>query len=97
MFLTFEFACQVALLFPHLAGLRVFFRSAPFVACLMLLMLPGKTPDYHPARSTAIAMIVILAVSMLHPLTNSLVAGARDRTLESRHPESDLLGPAAPA
>jgi hypothetical protein len=75
VFLTFEFACQVALLFPALAGLRVFFRSAPFVACLMLLMLPAKTPDHHPARSTAVAIVVILAVSMLHPSTNSFMAG----------------------
>jgi hypothetical protein len=75
VFLTFEFACQVALLFPALAGLRVLFRSAPFVACLMLLMLPGKTPDHHPARSMAVAMVAILAASMLHPSTNSPVAG----------------------
>jgi hypothetical protein len=70
-----EFACQVALLFPQLAGFRILFRSAPFVFSLMLLALPGKSFEHHPARYPAMAIIGILLVSMLHPLTNSVAAG----------------------
>jgi hypothetical protein len=74
-FVSFEFLCQVALLFPELSVFRVFFRSAPFVASVMLLALPGRGREYHPARYPAMAIIGILAVSMLHPSTNSLGAG----------------------
>jgi hypothetical protein len=73
---SFEFVCQVALLFPQLASLRLIFRSAPFVVSLALLfLLRGKSLEHHPARPAAIAMIAILCASLLNPSTNSIGAG----------------------
>ncbi len=74
-FLIFEFACQVALLFPQFSGLRIIFRSAPFVASLAILLRPGRTLQPHPARPVALVIVAILTASILHPETNNFVAG----------------------
>ena len=75
-FVLFEVACQIALLFPFLGGLRVVVRSAAFAGSLMLLVLLGGKERRHPARPWTIAVLVIVALGVAHPATNSLLAVA---------------------
>ena len=74
-FVFLEIACQVALLFPSLAPARVVIRSAAFVASLLLaIFLPGPRDD-HPSRGVGIVALGIVALSIFHPSTNTILAG----------------------
>jgi hypothetical protein len=74
-YLGVEIACQVALLFPSIAGSRVVIRTAAFASSLLLVMfLPGPRED-HPARKFAVLALSIVGLSIFHPDTNNLATG----------------------
>ncbi len=65
---------------PFVGGLgpaRILVRSAPYGASLVLLLILGSSPRRwrHPATGLAGVALAILAVSILHPTTNTWLAG----------------------
>jgi hypothetical protein len=74
-FVLSEFACQVGLLINALGSARVVMRSAAFGLSLVLLLLVPGGERRHPSRAWLIAALAIVALSIFHPTTNSLVAG----------------------
>jgi hypothetical protein len=77
-FVGLEIICQLALLSSTLAPFRIFFRTAVFgVSMVLLFLLPGHG-KHHPAAKAAIFVMIVLAVSMLHPSVNSMTAAAAE-------------------
>lgn len=75
-FVILEILCQVALLSPTLASLRVVFRIAVFGVSLGLLFgLPGQG-KLHPAAKAAFVAMAILALSILNPGINNAASAA---------------------
>ena len=67
-YVIYELLCQLLLLVPSLASIRVVLRSAAFAASLALvLMVPGKPLSWHPARTVVTLALVIVMVSALNP------------------------------
>lgn len=80
-FMGILIAGQLALLVPGLGPLRLVVRMAVFgVSLLLLALLPGRGRR-HPAAQPAMAIVVILGLSLLHPYTNTLLAGAAQAAL----------------
>ena len=80
-FVILEIICQVALLSPTLAPLRIVFRIAVFGVSLgLLLVLPGQG-KLHPAAKAAFFVIAIVALSMLNPGINSATSAAAQSAL----------------
>jgi hypothetical protein len=75
-FVLFEIACQIALLVPFLGAVRVLVRSAAFAASLSLLVLLPGSGRRHPAQRWAMAILLIVALGLVHPATSSFLAGA---------------------
>ncbi len=76
-FLLYEFACQLLLLVPALSSFRVLLRSAAFCGSLALLvMLPGKALAAHPARTSLMIVVILLAIGGLNPSGGGLLAAA---------------------
>jgi hypothetical protein len=74
-FVAFQIGCQLALLFEFLGGLRVLLRSAAFgISILLLLIIPGSARQ-HPARLWLLGCIAIVWLSIVHPATNTPLAG----------------------
>ncbi|XXF79108.1 hypothetical protein P2318_04975 [Myxococcaceae bacterium GXIMD 01537] len=74
-FVALQFVMQLALLSGSIGSLRVLVRTGAFGTSLALLvLLPGKGP-LHPAVRALRWVFAILGVSLLHPTTNSLLAG----------------------
>jgi hypothetical protein len=71
------FLTQVAPFVGGLGPARMLVRSTPYGASLALLMILASSPRRarHPATGLAGVAMVILAVSILHPTTNTLLAG----------------------
>jgi hypothetical protein len=80
-FVAFQLACQVGLLFESLGAARVLMRSAAFGASLVLLVVVPGRGRRHPAWPFALVALVIVFASVLHPTTNSLLAGVAHATL----------------
>lgn len=74
-FVIFEFVCQIALLFDAFDRWRILIRSAAFGGSLFLAICPAGGRRLHPASRAALAVLVVLVVSLAHPTTNSLTAG----------------------
>ncbi len=75
-YLLAEIACAAALLFPSLAGERVIFRTASFALSLLFLaFLPATAAAPHPARGPATFALLIVALEVFHPTTNTVAAG----------------------
>ncbi|MGH7272380.1 MAG: hypothetical protein ACREJ3_18275, partial [Polyangiaceae bacterium] len=76
-FVLVEMACQLALLFPSLAGARVLIRSAAFggSAALVVVLRGGRWEHSHPSLPAAAIALVVMAVSIANPNTNALTAG----------------------
>jgi hypothetical protein len=74
-FVVFELLCQLALIAPGIDAVRSVMRVAVFAGALALLVLipPGRFP--HPAIKPALCAVLILAVGLVHPQTNSFLAG----------------------
>ena len=80
-FVLLQIACQVGLLFQTLGVLRVFMRSAAFGTSMVFLVLLGGNARKHPARAWVIVALAIVWLGLLHPTTNSLLAGTAHATL----------------
>src|SRR4051794_41952312 len=74
-FFAFQIACQLALIVPGLGGVRMVVRVAAFGASLFLLMLCRPQFRKHPASYPAIGVLALMAVSVLHPTTKTVMAG----------------------
>jgi hypothetical protein len=74
-FVVVELACQVALLFPTFSILRVFVRSAAFLASVGLLLPLRTGPKSHPSAPYALLGFAIMTLSIFNPDTNSLQGG----------------------
>lgn len=73
-FIVLVICCQLVLLVPALAKLRVVFRTASFVMSLAaLLMVRGKSHP-HPAALWALLTMMILMVELVHPQADSWLA-----------------------
>jgi hypothetical protein len=66
-----QIGCQLALLVQALAPARVLFRTAAFTASLAALVLVTGPVRRHPSRPLLLAALGILALSILHPSTNT--------------------------
>jgi hypothetical protein len=75
-FIGLELLCQlVPALFP-VGALRLALRITSYAASIALFaLLPGKG-RLHPAAKPAVLILAIVGLSMLHPTTNSVMAGA---------------------
>lgn len=70
-FLTVLIVCQLGLLFPSLAGLRVAWRMGAFLTSLALwLLVPGKTRRFA-ATVTALWVLALLALEIIVPTHNT--------------------------
>lgn len=76
IFLCFEIACQLAVLFPATSPVRPFIRTGVFGASLVLLVILPSRGQRHPATLPARWVLGIVALSFFHPHTNSPVSGA---------------------
>jgi hypothetical protein len=74
-FVAIEIGCQCLLLFPSIAGARVLVRTATFGASIALTVFLRGAGDAHPARPILLFSLAVVALSIFHPMTNSLAAG----------------------
>ena len=80
-FALFQILTQLALLFPMLSPLRVPLRTGAFAASLAMLAIIPLRGRFHPAIVPAGIAVIIAAVSLFHPTTNSWGAGLAQLTL----------------
>lgn len=75
-FFVFEILCQLALLSHSINQVRIFVRLAVFgSSLLMLVFIPRRyRGSYYPPAKMAIWVMVIVALSLLNPGYNSLLA-----------------------
>src|SRR5882724_5308703 len=75
-FLGLEIVSQLALAFLPIQSWRPALRCLSYAASLGLLaFLPGKS-RLHPAAKAGAIVLIIVGLSIFHPTTNSLLAGA---------------------
>jgi hypothetical protein len=75
-FVVLQFVCQLALLVEALGPLRILIRTASFgISLALLALVPGRGAQ-HPAVRPLGWALALLGLSLLHPTTNSLLAGA---------------------
>jgi hypothetical protein len=80
-FVLFQIGCQIGLLSEFLGAARLLMRSAVFLVSLGLLVVLQRRGRRHPAWPFALAALAIVFVSILHPSTNSVLAGVGHATL----------------
>jgi hypothetical protein len=74
-FILLQIGCQVILLFETMAGLRVAIRTAAFgVSLAMLAFLPGRS-SLHPAWKSALVIMGVLGLNLLHTAPSTALAG----------------------
>src|SRR5688500_16472586 len=73
-FIGFQIACQLALLFPAIAPLRVFVRVAAFAASFYCLVRISGRGRRHPSARAAQWAMGILALSIFHPTSNTVAS-----------------------
>lgn len=74
-FILVQFTLQILLLFPFFGMLRVPMRVATFALSLFLITKLRGQGIKHPATLPALGVIGIMVLSLLHPTTNTLLAG----------------------
>ena len=75
-FIGFQILCQLALLVPQLGPLRTIFRIAAFGASIyMLIAHQAWAKRRHPSAVAAVAILLVLTISLFNPTTNSWAAG----------------------
>src|ERR1700738_3291270 len=74
-FLIFEIVCQVALLVPMLGAIRSVMRMAAFSGSLFMLAVTTRRARKAPAYKPALCVLIILAIAITYPTTNSWTAG----------------------
>src|SRR5262245_52160252 len=76
MLLVVQWLCLLGLLIPAFGKGRVILRILCFGASLaLLLLIPAGRGRRHPAAPFAIAAMVILLLSLAHPLINGMLSG----------------------
>lgn len=75
-FIGLEIVGQLALALVQLGPYRALVRCVAYASSLGLLAFLPRSGRLHPAARAACIVIIILAVSMFHPTTNSMVSGA---------------------
>jgi hypothetical protein len=81
IFFGVEIACQLALLLPSVAALRVLVRTAAFGISLLFLFLLRGTGPRHPAATAAFLIIGVLSLEVFHPETNSVPSAIAELAL----------------
>lgn len=74
-------ASQLALAFTDVGAIRLVARAAVFGMSLALLLLPRKNATLHPAAKPAMMIFIIVTLSLLHPLWNTLLAAVAQAAL----------------
>lgn len=75
-FVIFQFVCQIALLFDLVGEFRIVVRAAAFgISLLFLVLLPKSRMRAHFSSQPALAVMFVLFIELLHPTTNTLIAG----------------------
>lgn len=74
-FILFGFACQLLLLTSAAEGFRTLIRIGAFSSSLAFLALFRFRGNIHPASKPAAWVLIIIALSLLHPLTNGVMVG----------------------
>jgi hypothetical protein len=72
-FILIQIATQLAIISP-LGSVRTLLRIAAFGTSLVFLVLVRGRAGFHPARTTALAVVAWLALSVLHPTAAVLPA-----------------------
>jgi hypothetical protein len=81
-FVALLLICQVLLLFPEFAGVRLFIRMAAFGASLLALAaVRGAIRQRHPSYTLGALTVGTVAIAVFHPDTTNLVAGAAQAAL----------------
>ena len=82
-FVVFLLVCQVLLLSPDVAPVRLFVRVAAFGMSLGLLLLVkgARKRERHPASTLVILTLGVVAVAIFHPDTTNLLAGIAQAAL----------------
>ena len=80
-FVLFQIACQLALLVSDSGLVRAVVRFAVFGASLFLLVFLRGQGRVHPAGRPARWVLAIVGLSILHPMTNSLLSGVTHAAL----------------
>ncbi|GAC1467384.1 MAG: hypothetical protein NVS2B14_05700 [Chamaesiphon sp.] len=76
IFILVQFTLQLLLLFPQFGVVRLPIRIASFAFSLFLLVWLHKDGPKHPATTPALAVLVILILSLFfHPSLNTFTAG----------------------
>jgi hypothetical protein len=73
-FVLMQLGCQVALLFESLGAMRVVIRAAAFGSSILMLVIATSRGPAHPARTWAIFAIATVAVGLVHPNSNTVLA-----------------------
>jgi hypothetical protein len=76
VFVLFLIACQLALAFTAFSSVRLLARGGSFAAGLLMLMRIRRRAGLHPAAEPAAIALVIVTLSLLHPLAVGVVGGA---------------------
>ena len=74
--LALVFLDQLALVIGGTGPLRMIIRTATYGASLLLLFLIPRGGLRHPSTLPAVWVLVIIAVSLFHPTTNTLLSGS---------------------
>lgn len=75
-FMLFQVACQFLLAMVDLGPARTLVRVGAFgISVLFVIMLPGRAFK-HPSAPAATVVLALLSISIFHPDTAGLVAGA---------------------
>ena len=75
------FLDKLSLILPAAQASRVLVRMVPFSFSILLLAILPRRGTPHPATRPAVLVLVITAVSLLHPTTNTLLAGTAHAAL----------------
>jgi len=81
LFILLQIICQLALLVPALAPLRIILRVSEFAASLALAALIGRQGPFHPACVPAAFCCLVVGLNIFHPTTNTLTSGLAQATL----------------
>ncbi len=80
LFVIAQTALPALLFFPGTQPIRLYLRVASFILSAAILFVWATSPKIrrpaHPAEPWLVAATIYVALMMLHPLTNSVMAGA---------------------
>ncbi len=80
-FIVLQILCQLALLLSAIGPFRMVVRTTSFAASLAMMILIQRRGLRHPSQSAVIWVLAILTLEVLHPTTNTLLAGVAEAAL----------------